>query len=78
LKKGADYLLDVRGAIVPIALLKVCQAFREMRTGETMEILVNDPDTRKDLFRVLPSSVCELLDTREEPSFSRFFLRKTI
>jgi TusA-related sulfurtransferase len=77
LKQGADHLLDVRGAIVPIALLKVSQAFREMKTGETMEVLVNDPDTRKDLFRVLPPSVCELLDTREETSFCRFLLRKT-
>jgi TusA-related sulfurtransferase len=72
----STFLLDVRGAIVPIALLKACQAFREMKTGETMEILVNDPDIRKDLFRVLPSSTCELLDIREETSFSRFVLRK--
>jgi TusA-related sulfurtransferase len=73
----STFLLDVRDTIVPIALLKACQAFREMRTGETMEILVNDPDIRKDLFRVLPTSACELLDTREETSFSRFLLRKT-
>lgn len=77
MKQGADHLLDVRNVIVPIALLKVSQAFREMKTGETMEVLVNDPGTSKDLFRVLPNSVCELLDTREETSFSRFFLRKT-
>jgi len=76
LKQGADHLLDVRNVIVPIALLKVAQAFREMKTGETMEVLVNDPGTCKDLFRVLPNSVCELLDTREEASFSRFLLRK--
>jgi TusA-related sulfurtransferase len=70
------HLLDIRGAIAPITLLKVTQAFREMRTGETIEILVSDQDTRLDLFKVLPSSHYEIIEIKEKASFFRILLRK--
>lgn len=61
MKPKADYFLDLRGAISPISLLKVTQAFREMKPNEILEILVRDPDTRKDLFKVLPDLAYELI-----------------
>lgn len=61
MKPKADYFLDLRGAICPISLLKVTQAFREMKPNEILEILVRDPDTRKDLFKVLPDLSYELI-----------------
>lgn len=51
-----DHILDFRGSISSIALLKMTQIFSEMKPLEIMEILGSDPDTREDLFKVLPDA----------------------
>lgn len=61
MKRKAEHILDFRGTITPISLLKALQVLREMETGETMEILGCHPDTLPDLLRVLPASSCELM-----------------
>lgn len=49
------------------------QAFRAMKEQETLEILCGDFDTRKDIFKVLPSFSYELVFMeemeKEESSF---------
>jgi TusA-related sulfurtransferase len=72
LKRKPDHILDLRGAIPPITLLKVSQVFREMKPHEILEILCRDPDTRVDLFKVLPPFSYELIimeELEEESSF---------
>jgi TusA-related sulfurtransferase len=72
LKIKPDHILDLRGAIPPITLLKVSQVFREMKPQEILEILCRDPDTRTDLFKVLPPFSYELIvmeELEEESSF---------
>ena len=49
-----------------------------MKRGEMMEILVDDPDTREDLFKTVPASLYELIDIKEDRLFCRIFLRKNI
>jgi len=71
-----DYILDLRGAIIPLTLLKVSQVFREIDVGKTMEILMNDPDSRKDLFKILPASGYKLMDMTDEGAFYRICLKK--
>ena len=71
-KHKTDHILDLRGAIPPISLLKVTQAFREMKSDEILEILGHDPDTRRDMFKVLPTLAYELIimeDTEQGASF---------
>ena len=65
MESKTDHSLDLRGTIPPISLLKVCQVFRAMETDETLEILGRDPDTRKDIFKVLPASAYELIVSEE-------------
>jgi TusA-related sulfurtransferase len=64
-KRNADHILDLRGAIPPISLLKVTQTFREMKPDQILEILGHDPDTRRDLFKVLPAFSYELIIIEE-------------
>ena len=61
----ADYTIDLRGFILPIALLKVSQVFREMVPEQTLEILCHDLETRSDLLKILPAFSCELLHAEE-------------
>jgi len=74
-----DYTLDLRGAIPPITLLKVSQVFREMKPSEILEIVCRDPDTRCDLFKVLPPlsyEVLEIDELEEEKNSFRVRMRK--
>lgn len=79
MKRKADHILDVRGSITSISLLKLIQTFREMKSNEILEILGNNLDTRSDLFKVLPDDAYELifLDVVEEGEyFFRIQLKK--
>ena len=71
MKRKADYILDCRGSIAPISLLKVIQTFREMKPNEILEILGCGLDTRNDLFKVLPGDSYDLifLDVVEEKDY---------
>jgi len=76
-----NYRLDFRGSITPITLLKVTQKVMEMAPDEIIEIQGSDPDTKQDLFRVLPESSYELIsmDMTEimgSESLYRILLRK--
>ena len=53
-------ILDLRGMILPFALLKVSNAFKEIGTGETLEILLEDPDSMRDLLKILPPALYKL------------------
>ncbi len=77
--KKPDHILDLRGAIQPITLLKVSQVFREMKEQEILEILCRDPDTRADIFKVLPPFSYELIimeELKENDSSFRVQMKK--
>jgi TusA-related sulfurtransferase len=80
MREFMQHKLDLRGAIVPFSLLKVIQAFKMMDPGETLEVCWSDPDTRADLFKVLPDSSYELISLEEMadegPSYQLTLLKK--
>ena len=67
-------IVDLRGAIIPLILLKISQVFRENETGKTIEILVNEPDIKRDIFKILPPLSYKLVDINDEGSFYRIRL----
>ena len=66
----------LRGIIAPVTLLKVPQTFRRINSGEILEILVKDLDTRMQIFRVLQAPYYRLMTIEEEGSFWRIRLSK--
>jgi TusA-related sulfurtransferase len=70
-----EYTLDFRGSITPIMLLKMTQMFSAMEVEDVLEIQGSDPDTQKDLFKVLPDASYELIsvDTSEKKEPERFY-----
>jgi TusA-related sulfurtransferase len=78
LKEKADYILDFRETIIPLALLKMSQVVKEMKTNEVLEIVTRDPDVRTDVFKVIPASACELIgmDLDTEAGCCRIRLKK--
>jgi len=77
----ADVIIDFTGSISSISLLKTTRIFERMKPLEIMEIRGSDPDTRHDLFKVLPEASYEVLpiDTAENQSpFHQMRIRKRL
>jgi TusA-related sulfurtransferase len=53
LQPAVDHILDLRGMIIPMSLLKITQVLREIKSGEVVEIVGSDPETKRDLFKIL-------------------------
>jgi len=56
--------------------LRITQAFSEIEADETIEIVGNDPETIKELFRILQTFSYELLNINNDESPFRILLRK--
>jgi TusA-related sulfurtransferase len=76
LKAHADAILDLRGSIIPMAMLEFTRAFKEMKVGGIMDVLVGDRETKLNLFKVLRAYPYELLDLNENNSVYRVRLKK--
>lgn len=57
------YHLDLRGRINPFVLLKASNAFKELKAGETIEIIGSSPEITTDLLKVLPAASCEIISS---------------
>jgi TusA-related sulfurtransferase len=68
-----DHVLDLGGMMIPLTLLKITQALRNIKDGETMDIVGTDPDTRRDFSKVLGTFPCEVLHINDENG--RYFIR---
>jgi TusA-related sulfurtransferase len=67
---------DLREAITPFAYLKVTQAFRDMKPGDILQIMGDDPKTRRDIFKVLQTVNYTVVDTEEDGNYYCICLRK--
>ena len=71
---------DLRGAIIPFSLLAASNHFREMKPGESMEVIASDPEPIKDLKNILPEgrfSASEMQDSQGASKDFRVCVKKT-
>ncbi|MBI9091253.1 MAG: sulfurtransferase TusA family protein [Desulfobacterium sp.] len=74
------HVLDLRGGISPFTLLKVSNTFRQMQTGEILEVLWSNPETSSQIRKVLPRDSWEEVKmeaVREKGAWFTIQLRKT-
>ena len=76
METAVDHILDLRGMIIPVTFLRITQAFREIKAGETIEIVGNDPESIRDLFKILQSFSYELLNINDDENPYRILFRK--
>jgi len=69
LEKRIMHKFDLREAITPFALLKVTQAFREMKPGDILQVMGDDPKTRREMFKVLQTVNYTVVDTEENGKY---------
>lgn len=73
---AVDHILDLRGMIVPVTLLNISRSLREINPGEAIEIIGNDPETRRQLFMILRAFSYELLEISDEKLEYRVRIKK--
>jgi TusA-related sulfurtransferase len=76
LEAKITHKFDLRKAITPFTFLKITQAFREMKTGEILQVNGNDAKTRKEILKVLNTFHYTVVDTEENGNFYCICLKK--
>jgi len=66
-------IMDLRNFVSWVALLKVTQVFDAMAVSDVLEIRGADPDTKQDLFKILPASTYEVLTVDDQEEAGGFF-----
>ncbi|MCB2216570.1 sulfurtransferase TusA family protein [Desulfofustis glycolicus] len=59
-------IMDLRNFVSWVALLKITQVFDAMAVSDVLEIRGADPDTKQDLFKILPASAYEVLTVDDQ------------
>ena len=76
---GAATILDTKGLLCPLPVLKARRALKTVAPGAVLEVLATDPGAVKDFEHFCQTTGCELLELSEEPDgVLRFRLRKPI
>lgn len=71
-----DRTLDARGLSCPMPSVKTALALEEMGVGEVIEVLTDDPVSKKDLPVWAEATGNKLLGIKEEDKTIRIYLRK--
>ena len=72
-----DQRLDCKGLNCPLPVIKTKKAIETMAVGQVLEMVATDKGSQADMVAWSKSTGHELLDTREEPGFFFFYVRKT-
>jgi tRNA 2-thiouridine synthesizing protein A len=72
----AEVMLDARGLSCPLPILKARRALRDMRPGQTLEVLTNDPSAPENFRDFCVASMHELLECSNlEGNVYRFVIK---
>lgn len=72
----ADKILDTRGLVCPLPILKTKKAMTEVPAGGTLEILATDPGAVDDFNAFCRATGHTLVEHDEKDGILRFVLRR--
>jgi TusA-related sulfurtransferase len=64
---------DLRDTIIPFSLLQIANHFQQMKSGEEIEVIGNDPGIASDIKKILPSSEYRIIAVDQWQDNSRNF-----
>ncbi len=73
----ADKVLDCKGLLCPMPLIKIVKAIKEIQTGQILEILATDPGAKPDLEAWTKHTRHELVSSERQGEVYRFLVRRT-
>ncbi len=71
-----DEVLDCRGLLCPLPLLKTQQALARLRDGQVLEVLTTDPQSQSDLCGWVRGAGYDVLPVPSEGGVYRFYVRR--
>lgn len=72
----ATRTLDVRGRSCPLPIIDTAKAIKDLKPGETLEVLATDPGAKTDFPAWSSTTGNPLLEQSEEDGVFRFVVRK--
>ena len=72
----ADKLLDCRGLLCPMPLIKTTRAIKEIQIGQILEILASDPGAKPDMEGWAKQARHELVRSEQQGALYRFLIRR--
>jgi len=71
-----DVVVDTKGMICPLPVLRTKKAIDSLQAGQVLEVVATDAGSKSDISTLLSRLGHELLHTGEEGGTIRFFIRK--
>ena len=75
-EKNADSVLDLKGLLCPIPVVKISQAIKEIAVGETLVATATDPGVMMDIPAWCSSTGNELINMDEEDGTFIFSVKR--
>ncbi len=72
----ADYSLDCIGMMCPIPVVKLSSKMKELKRGESLELLATDPGVEEDIPAWCISTKNEYLGFEKEKDVIRLYVKK--
>ena len=72
-----DQILDCKGLLCPLPIIRTKQAIDKMEPGQTLEMISTDPGSVPDMQAWSRRTGHELLDTKKDNGLFVFYIRKT-
>jgi tRNA 2-thiouridine synthesizing protein A len=76
-EQNSQKILDARGLLCPMPVVKVKLAIEEVAPGQTLRVLATDPAAPRDFVVWCKETGNELLESGEENGVFTFLIRKT-
>lgn len=72
-----DKVLDVKGLLCPLPVVKLSKAMKEMEIGQVVEMQATDPGAKPDMDAWIKNTGHEMVDQADEGDVFVFWIRKT-
>ncbi|MCD6198495.1 MAG: sulfurtransferase TusA family protein [Deltaproteobacteria bacterium] len=72
----ADVTLDVCGEVCPLPVMKTDEALTKMKSGETLEVIVDYPPSKENVRRLVTHKGHEVRDITEDGEIVRLLVKK--
>jgi tRNA 2-thiouridine synthesizing protein A len=73
----ADKVLDCKGLLCPMPLIKTTKAIMEIQVGQILALLATDPGVKPDIEAWTRRSRHELVSSEQQGEVYRFLVRRT-
>ncbi|MBW2037020.1 MAG: sulfurtransferase TusA family protein [Deltaproteobacteria bacterium] len=72
----ADVTLDVCGEVCPLPVMKTDEALSKMKSGQTLEVIVDYPPSKENVKRLVTHKGHEVLNITEGGKVVKLLVRK--